>query len=123
MTLAYQEEVKAKWGSTPAYQEHAEKTKDYTPQKWELLSQGMDAIFGEFAACMDCGNMPESSAAQALAEKLQCYISTHYYHCTKQILAGLGQMYVTDERFKENIDHHAPGTAAFAAAAIKAYCA
>ena len=39
-----------------------------------------------------------------------------------EILAGLGQMYVADERFKSNIDKHATGTAAFISAAIEAYC-
>ena len=39
-----------------------------------------------------------------------------------QILAGLGQMYVADERFKSNIDKHADGTAAFIRDAITVYC-
>ena len=46
----------------------------------------------------------------------------HYYHCTNQILAGLGQMYVADDRFKQNIDKHADGTAGFISEAIAAYC-
>ena len=40
--------------------------------------------------------------------------------CTDEILAGLGQMYVTDERFKSNIDKHSSGTAEFISQAIKA---
>jgi hypothetical protein len=35
---------------------------------------------------------------------------------------GLGQMYVADERFKNNIDKHASGTAAFICEAIEVYC-
>jgi hypothetical protein len=31
-------------------------------------------------------------------------------------------MYVADERFRENIDRHGEGTAAFLSAAIAAYC-
>lgn len=45
-----------------------------------------------------------------------------FYHCTDDILAGLGQMYVCDERFKNNIDSHGEGTAEFVAEAIKIYC-
>ena len=41
-------------------------------------------------------------------------------HCP--ILAGLGQMYVADERFKKNIDKYGEGTAEFAAEAIAVYC-
>lgn len=35
-----------------------------------------------------------------------------------QILAGLGQMYVADDRFRNNIDRHAEDTAAFICEAI-----
>lgn len=35
-----------------------------------------------------------------------------------QILAGLGQMYVADDRFRNNIDRHGEGTAAFICGAI-----
>ena len=36
-------------------------------------------------------------------------------------LAGLGEMYVADERFQKNIDKYGEGTAEFAAGAIAAY--
>ena len=39
-----------------------------------------------------------------------------------QILSGLGQMYVADERFKKNIDKYGKGTAEFASEAIAAFC-
>ena len=54
---------------------------------------------------------------------LQRYITEHYYACTAEILAGLGQMYTADERFRANIDRAGgEGTAQFAAAAIAEYC-
>ena len=36
-------------------------------------------------------------------------------------LAGLGKMYIADERFKKNIDKHGEGTAEFASEAIANY--
>ena len=36
-------------------------------------------------------------------------------------LAGLGKMYVADERFKKNIDKYGEGTAEFAAEGIRIY--
>ena len=36
-------------------------------------------------------------------------------------LAGLGKMYVSDERFKKNIDKYGEGTAEFAAEGIRIY--
>jgi hypothetical protein len=72
---------------------------------------------------MQSGEKADSEAAQALVMKLQTYITNNYYTCTKEILAGLGQMYVMDERFKENIDKNGAGTAQFASDAIRYYSA
>ena len=115
-------EAKEKWGKTDAYREHEEKTKNYGKQKWNDLAAGMDCILAEFAVCMRKGETPDSAEAQSLVKKLQSHITENYYHCTKEILAGLGQMYVADERFKNNIDRHAEGTAAFICEAIGIYC-
>ena len=65
---------------------------------------------------------PASAEAQNLVKMLQDHISENYYLCTNQILASLGQMYVADERFKNNIDQHADGTAEFICEAIEVYC-
>ena len=118
----YQAEVKERWGDTAAYGEYAEKTKDYGKQQWNDLAAGLDGIMADFAACMKEDNLPTSSAAQELVKNLQDYITAHCYHCTDEILYGLGQMYVADERFTANIDRHADGTAVYICAAITAYC-
>ena len=118
----YKTESQERWGSTAAYGEYAEKTKDYSGQQWNDLAAGLDGIMAEFAACMKAGNLPTSAAAQELVKNLQNYITAHCYHCTDEILYGLGQMYVADERFKANIDKHADGTATYIRAAITAYC-
>ena len=114
----YESESRARWGKTAAYREHEQKTKNYTKEKWSEVNDGLMAIFAEFAACKASGARAESAEAQALVAKLQAYISANYYTCTDEILAGLGQMYVADERFKQNIDQHGEGTAEFASAAI-----
>ena len=62
-----------------------------------------------------------SNEAQALVEKLKAHITAHYYTCTDEILAGLGMMYVADERFKKNIDKYGDRTAEFAAEGIRIY--
>ncbi len=118
----YKNEAKEKWGQTPAYKEHTEKTKNYSTQKWNDLAEGMDLIMADFALCMKNGEKPDSAQAQDLVNMLQTHITRNYYHCTNEILAGLGQMYVADERFKNNIDKHADGTAAFICEAIEVYC-
>ncbi len=118
----YRVEVQEKWGKTDAYKEHAERTKNYSKQKWNDLAEGMDHIMAEFAVCMKNGETPDSAGAQNLVKTLQNHITENYYLCTNEILAGLGQMYVADERFKSNIDKHADGTAAFICEAIEVYC-
>ena len=118
----YESETRARWGNTDAYHEHEKKTKNYTKEKWVEANNGLLAIFAEFAACKTSGASADSSEAQALVAKLQEHITDSYFTCTDEILAGLGKMYVADERFKKNIDKYGDGTAEFAAEAIAVYC-
>ena len=118
----YKNEAYLRWGTTDAYREHEKKTKNYTKEKWAEASNGLMAIFAEFAACKANGVSFDSNEAQALVAKLQAYITANYYTCTNEILAGLGKMYVADERFKKNIDKYGGGTAEFVAGAIEIYC-
>ena len=118
---SYEVEVRERWGNTDAYREHEQKTKNYTKEKWRDVNDGMMAIFAEFSACKVSGASAASAEPQALVAKLQAHITDNYYTCTDEILAGLGKMYVADERFKKNIDKNGEGTAEFAADAIAAY--
>ena len=115
-------EAKENWGNTDAYKQHEEKTRDYSKQKWNALAGEMDRIMAEFALCMKNGTAPDSAEAQSQVKTLQNHIAENYYVCTNEILAGLGQMYLADERFKNNIDKHADGTAAFICEAIQIFC-
>ena len=114
----YETEARSRWSNTNAYREHEQKTKNYTKEKWAEVNGGLMAIFAEFAACKQNGANADSAEAQALVAKLQARITANYYTCTDEILAGLGKMYVADERFKKNIDKYGEGTAEFAAEAI-----
>ncbi len=117
----YKAEAKQRWGNTDAYREYEEKAKVQSKNSQQAAADGMNAIFAEFAQCMKNGEAADSAAAQALVKKLQQHITDNFYTCTKAILAGLGQMYVQDERFQKNIDKHDIGTAAFVSAAIANY--
>lgn len=117
----YETEARERYGNTAAYHEHEQKTKNYTKEKWTEANNGLMAIFAEFAACKDSGASVDTDEAQALVAKLQAHITANYYTCTYEILAGLGKMYVADERFKKNIDKYGEGTAEFAAEGIRIY--
>ena len=117
----YAAQAKEKWGKTQAYKEFEEKTKDQSAE--QLLSVGdrlMD-IFRQFGEIRD--QDPGSAQAQALVQKLQDFITANYYTCTKQILAGLGQMYVAGDSMTDNINAAGgEGTADFASRAIEIFC-
>ena len=117
----YETEARSRWGTTDAYREHEQKTKNYTKEKWAEANDGMMAIFAEFAVCKNSGASATSAEAQALVAKLQAHITANYYTCTDEILAGLGKMYVADERFKNNINKYGDGTVELAAEAIELF--
>ncbi|MBR5572654.1 MAG: MerR family transcriptional regulator [Oscillospiraceae bacterium] len=116
---SYKEEAKARWGDTALYTEYTEKIAGKNEAD---LFAGMHTVLAAFSDCMKRGNEPDSHEAQALVKELQDYISTNFYTCTKEILAGLGQMYTADARFKANIDTHGEGTAQFIGTAIRYFC-
>ena len=117
----YETEARERWGDTSAYRELEQKTKNYTKEKWAEANDGLMAIFAEFAACKDSGVCVDSVETRTLVAKLQAHITANYYTCTDEILAGLGKMYVADERFKKNIDKYGEGTAEFASEGIRIY--
>ena len=118
----YFKETRERWGDTSAYREHEQKTKNYKKEKWAKANDGLMAIFAEFSACKNRGVSADSVEVQTLAAKLQAHITANYYTCTDEILAGLGKMYVADERFKKNINRYGEGTAEFVDRAIYVFC-
>ena len=110
----YADEAKQKWGCTDAYKEYIQKHYD-SADKTDKLMQ----IFAEIGKIRHLS--PYCEEAQNLIKKLQNFITENYYTCTDEILRGLGQMYISDERFKKSIDDAGgAGTAEFTAKAIEA---
>ena len=115
----YAAEAKQRWGSTAAYAEYEQKTARRTPAEQQMLDAEGTAILQAIGESRTLA--PDSAAAQALVKRWQDYITKTYYRCTNEILAGLGQMYTTDERFTQNLDRFGAGTAAFLSTAIAVY--
>ena len=122
MNEIYENGVRERYGNTAAYREHEQKTKNYTKEKWAEANDGLMSIFFEFAECKNAGLAPNAPKVQSLVGKLQDYITQNYYACTNEILAGLGEIYVADERFKKNIDKYGEGTAEFVSNSIVVFC-
>ena len=112
---AYAAEAKEKWGNTAAYKEYEKNGKP---------ADAGDALMAHFAEIGKFRHLsPDSSEVQTMVANIQSFITDHYYTCTKEIFAGLGQMYVADERFKANIDAAGgEGCAEFVSKAIEIYC-
>lgn len=115
----YASEAKARWGESHAYRQSEARTARYTKDDWAKASAQSNAIFEAFAALR--GSDPASQEAQALVSRWKEFISGSFYDCTDEILAGLGEMYVEDERFTKNIDAFGEGTALFMRDAIRVY--
>lgn len=117
----YEKEVQERWGNTKAYDEYQQKAKGRTyVEQAEIGSQLME----HFA---EIGKLRQSAPSEQIVQEkiagIQAFITEHYYQCTKEILSGLGKMYVGDERMKRNIDKAGgDGTAEFVSQAIAVYC-
>ena len=118
----YEKEVAEHWGKTDAYKEYTEKSKNMTAEQKRNSENGLMqqfAVFGELKA-----KSADSVEVQSAVKNLRQFITDNFYNCTKEILLCLGDMYISDERFKSNIDSvGGAGTAEFVQKAIKIYCA
>lgn len=116
----YAKEVKERWGNTDAYKECEEKTNNYSENQWGAINKESSEILKDFGQHIGCD--PGSAEVQDLVEKWRNHISSSFYNCTKEILSGLGLMYINDERFQKNIDQNGQGTAELMSKAIEIYC-
>ena len=114
-------EVKEKWGNTNEYKEYEEKRKNKTKQEIQEINNRFMNIFSEFEELKHLD--AEDEKVQGKIKELQQFITENYYTCTNKILYSVGQMYINDERFKNNIDKKGgKGTAEFISLAISKYC-
>ncbi len=115
----YTKQAKAQWGETKEYREFEQK--NLTKEQQQTAGSVLMEQFKAFAALKD--GAPDAPEAQEAVMKLQDFISANFYHCSNEVLSGLGQMYGAGGEFTENIDAYAgAGTAVFASKAIEAYC-
>ena len=115
----YKEEVKERWQETNEYREYERRNR--SKQKSSDASQQMMELFAKLGALRHLD--PANQQVQGKVKQLQQLITDNFYTCSHEVLYGLGQMYVADERFKQNIDSAGgEGTAEFVREAITLYC-
>lgn len=117
----YKAEARQKWDATAAYAEYEQRTQRQGKAEQQEISRRLMALFAEMGTLSQ--QPPEGAAAQEKVAALQQFITEHYYTCTDEILAGLGELYAADPRMRGNIDQTGgEGTAAFVSQAIASYC-
>jgi len=117
---SYEAEAEQRWGGTEPYQESARRTKRYGAAEWEEIQREVGAIYAAFVEQMRARAAPSEPAVQALVAQHRAHIDRWFYACSKEIHRGLGEMYVADPRFTQNIDKVAAGLARFIRDAITA---
>ena len=117
----YARQAKEQWGNTAEYKEFEKKAGGRSEKEEQAMTEKFMKLFVEFGGLKDSG--PDSELAQKQVEKLKNYITENFYHCSKDILFSLGQMYAGGGEFTDSIDRAGgEGTAAFTAEAIGIYC-
>ena len=115
----YSKEAKENWGSTESYQQSQQRLKKYSKQDIEIINQEQAAIYKKLALLMPKGN--SDNEVQALVHQARLFISKYWYECSLGAFAGLGQMYVSDDRFKIHLEQYGDDFAQFFCEAIKVY--
>ncbi|MEU1849802.1 MerR family transcriptional regulator [Streptomyces sp. NPDC019990] len=119
----YAEEVEERWGGTDEYAESQRRTARYTKEDWKRIQDEAADWGARYDALMAAGEPPAGEAAMALAEEHRQHICTWFYECSHELHRCLGEMYVSDERFKAFYDSMRPGLAEHLKNAIAANAA
>ena len=119
----YEAEVQDRWGDTDAYRESSRRSAAYTKEDWVRIKTEADDVQHRFAEVMRSGATADSAAAMDVAEEHRQHISRWFYDCPPEMHAGLGRMYVEDERFAATYEQVAPGLAQYVSTAVQANAA
>lgn len=109
----YEQEARDRWGD-----EAVDKANKNVAQFGEKEQQEMNRIYSNLAALR--GTDPASAEAQSAISDWYSFLNKIGDY-SLEAFAGLGEMYVADERFTKNIDQFGEGLAVFMRDAMKAY--
>lgn len=116
----YASEIRSKYGSSEEYAESERRYSALTSTDKDRLAAEQDEIFSAFAELAEYP--PESSEVQEQVKRWQEFITANYYRCTTEILEGLGELYISDARFRDNLNEYGSGTAEIMSRGISVYC-
>ncbi|WP_338896756.1 MerR family transcriptional regulator [Streptomyces sp. TG1A-60] len=119
----YAEEAEQRWGGTSAYAESQRRTATYTKEDWKRMQDEVADWGARYDALMTAGEAPTGEVAMNMAEEHRQHIGAWFYDCPYEMHQCLGEMYVSDERFKAFYDSMRPGLAEHLREAITANAA
>lgn len=116
----YAEEAEARWGDTDAWKQSQQRTASYTKADWVRIKDEADAINAAFIDAMDAGLPAAGPEAVEAAERARVHIETWFYDIAPQFHCKLGEMYLSDERFRQTYESQREGLAQYVRDAIHA---
>jgi DNA-binding transcriptional MerR regulator len=119
----YETEAEERWGDTEAWAQSARRTAAYTKDDWVRIKAEGDDVVRRFAEALAAGAPADSARAMDVAEDHRQHIGRWFYDCPPAMHAGLGRMYVEDERFTATYERVAPGLARYVSTAVQANAA
>lgn len=114
----YEQEARERWGDEAVDQSNARLAK-MSKEEQKQMGEQMNAIYRKLAHLKD--NPPESEEAQAAIGEWFTFLNGTVGNYSLAAFKGLGEMYVSDERFTKNIDEFGDGLAKFMRDAMAVY--
>ncbi len=114
----YEAEAREKWGNK--VDESKKLINSKSSDEKQAMGDAMNGIFADFAKLV--GKNPRDEEVQSLTGAFHKFLNENigsFYN--KEVFKGLGQMYVEDERFTENLDKYGIGTAKLMSEAMVYY--
>jgi DNA-binding transcriptional MerR regulator len=115
----YGEEIRKKYGEDTVNKSN-EKVKNMSQEEYDEVTRLAEQVSETLSEAFKTGD-PASELAQKAADLHKQWLTYYWSEYSKEAHAGLGQMYVDDERFTAYYDKEQPGTAEFLRDAILIY--
>ncbi len=114
------QEAEQRWGDTEAWRQSQRRTTQYTKQDWQQIKAEADAINAAFVEAKCTSEPATGEAATDAAEQHRQHIHKRFYDLPHAMHRGLGDMYVSDQRFTKTYEDLEPGLAQYVRDAIHA---
>lgn len=114
----YEQEARERWGDKLV--EEANKNLDSKSQEEQKhLAEKWEMYFRKLAELR--GRSPDAAEVQEVIKEWYDFLNENFTRYSLEAFAGLGQLYVSDERFTKNIDQYGEGLAQFMSEAMQRF--